>query len=59
MELKVVDDFYDETEEQALAAALQQIQEKEYEAGLRKRGITNILILAVTFDGKRVWVREG
>ena len=59
MELKVVDDFYDETKEEALVAALQQIEEKEYEAGLRKQGITNILILAVTFDGKRVWVREG
>jgi len=59
MELKVVDDFYEETKEQALVAALQQIREKEYKAGLMKRGINNILILAVTFDGKRVWVREG
>lgn len=59
MELKVVDDFYEETKDAALASALQQIKEKEYEAGLRKRGIMDILILVVTFDGKRVWVREG
>jgi len=59
MELKVVDGFYEETKDSALESALQQIKEKEYEAGLRKRGVTNILILAVTFDGKRVWVREG
>ena len=59
MELKIVDDFYEETKDIALTAALAQIEEKAYEAGLRKRGITDILILAVTFDGKRVWVREG
>ena len=59
MELKKVDDFYEETKDKALAAALEQLEEMEYEAGLRKRGITDILVLAVTFDGKRVWVREG
>ena len=51
--------FYEETKDKALAAALEQLEEMEYEAGLRKRGITDILVLAVTFDGKRVWVREG
>ena len=59
MELKIVDDFYEETKDIALTAALAQIEEKAYEAGLRKRGVMDILILAVTFDGKRVWVREG
>lgn len=59
MELKKVDNLYEETKDTALAMALKQLKEKEYEAGLRKRGIADILILAVTFDGKRVWVKEG
>jgi hypothetical protein len=38
---------------------LQQIEEKRYEADIRKRGIHLITKLAVTFDGKRVWVKTG
>lgn len=59
MELKKVDTLYEETKDKALASALKQLKEKQYAAGLRKRGIDNILVLAVTFDGKRVWVKEG
>ena len=51
MELKKVDDFYEETKDKALAAALEQLEEMEYEAGLRKRGITDIVVLAVTLMG--------
>ncbi len=48
-----------ETKDTALDNALTQIEEKRYETDIRKRGIINITKLAVTFDGKRVWVKEG
>lgn len=46
-----------ETVETALAAAFKQIEEKQYAAVLRAAGVTEILKIAVTFDGKRVWVK--
>jgi len=48
-----------ETAETALAAALAQIEERQYETLLRQQGCQNIMKLAVTFDGKRVWVKRG
>jgi len=48
-----------ETAETALAAALAQIEERQYETLLRQQGCQNIMKLAVTFDGKRVWVKKG
>ena len=57
MELKKIS--FNENKDSALANALKQIEEKEYEADIRKRGIKDITKLAVTFDGKRVWVKEG
>ena len=57
MELKKIG--LTETKDTALANALQQIEEKQYETDIRKRGIQHISKLAVTFDGKRVWVRMG
>jgi hypothetical protein len=48
-----------ETKESALDSALQQIEEKQYETDIRKRGIEDITKLAVTFDGKRVWVKTA
>ena len=55
MEMKVIRPR--ETVETALDAALKQIEDRNYEAALRQQGCTNIMKLAVTFDGKRVWAR--
>lgn len=46
-----------ETVEQALASALQQIENKQYAATLRAAGVADILKMAITFDGKRVWIK--
>ncbi|MCD8270444.1 MAG: ATP-binding protein [Parabacteroides sp.] len=46
-----------ETVEKALNSALLQIEEKKYDAILRKDGFTDILKMAITFDGKRVWIK--
>lgn len=46
-----------ETVEQALASALKQIEDKQYAATLRDAGFTDILKMAITFDGKQVWVK--
>jgi hypothetical protein len=46
-----------ETTETAIGAALQQIEDRQYEAALRQQGCTNIMKVAVTFDGKRVWAK--
>jgi len=57
MELNRIDEYEEETKEQALDSALKQIEDKNYEAAIRERGCTDILKMAVTFDGKRVWVK--
>jgi hypothetical protein len=57
MELKSIDTFNSETKDQTLDAALQQIEDRQYEATLRQQGCTNIMKVAVTFDGKRVWAK--
>jgi len=57
MELKSIDTFNNETKDQTLAAALQQIEDRQYETTLRQQGCTNIMKIAVTFDGKRVWAK--
>jgi hypothetical protein len=48
-----------ETTETAIIAALKQIEERQYETALRRQGCTNIMKVAVTFDGKRVWAKTG
>ena len=48
-----------ETVEKALNSALQQIEDKKYDSILRKDGFTDILKMAITFDGKRVWVKTA
>ncbi|MEG1545248.1 MAG: PD-(D/E)XK nuclease domain-containing protein, partial [Tannerellaceae bacterium] len=58
MELKVCDLDYGETVESTLASALQQIEDKHYEATLRAAGVDDILKMAITFDGKQVWVKS-
>ncbi|SFV55325.1 Conserved protein, with a weak D-galactarate dehydratase/altronate hydrolase domain [hydrothermal vent metagenome] len=58
MELKTIDDFMDETKEEALVSAVEQIKEKEYISLVKKREYNNILSFGVVFDGKRVWVKK-
>jgi putative sterol carrier protein len=48
-----------ETPEQALDSALEQIKSRNYESAVRQQGCTNILKIAVTFDGKRVWTKTN
>jgi hypothetical protein len=45
--------------EKVLDDALKQIEEKKYETELLSFGIKNILKIAVTFDGKRCWLKTG
>ena len=58
MELKTIDKFEEETKEEALQKAVEQIEEKKYESVVKKRGYENILKMGVVFDGKRVWVKR-
>jgi len=46
-----------ETKDITLEAAPQQIEDRQYEATLRQQGCTNIMKVAVTFDGKRLWAK--
>ena len=48
-----------ETVEQALASALKQIEDKQYAATLRDAGFTDILKMAIPFDGKQVWIQTA
>lgn len=57
MELKVYDPMFDESVDAVLDSALQQIEDKQYAATLRAAGVQDILKMAITFDGKRVWVK--
>lgn len=59
MELKSIDTFNNETKDQTLEDALRQIEDRKYEAALRQQGCNNIMKVAVTFDGKRVWAKTA
>ncbi|NIM17657.1 MAG: AAA family ATPase [Candidatus Aminicenantes bacterium] len=59
IEFKAVDKDENETVPSAVAAALEQIEEKKYETELMERGIENIKKLAVVFSGKDVYVKEN
>ncbi|CAN2043596.1 AAA ATPase-like domain-containing protein, nuclease domain-containing [Candidatus Magnetomoraceae bacterium gMMP-1] len=48
-----------ETPEGTLEDALKQIEEKQYAAELEAAGVNNILKLAIAFQGKELWIREG
>lgn len=58
IEFKKVNVRRGETVEEAIARAFQQIEEKDYAAEMRQRGIDRIRKLAIVFEGKQVWVRE-
>jgi ABC-type cobalamin/Fe3+-siderophores transport system ATPase subunit len=57
MELKVYDPMFDESVDKVLDSALAQIEKKQYAATLHAAGVRDILKMAITFDGKRVWVK--
>lgn len=57
MELKLYDPMFDTSVDDVLASALRQIEDKQYAATLRAAGVTDILKMAITFDGKRVWIK--
>jgi hypothetical protein len=59
IEFKAVDADDNETVADAVAAALQQIEEKKYETELVERGIKKIKKLAVVFSSKDVYVKEN
>ena len=59
MELKVCNPEYGDTAEEVLESALKQIADKQYATTLLAAGVTDIRCLAITFDGKRVWVKEA
>lgn len=48
-----------ENKDTALESALKQIEDRQYETALRQQGCKNIMKIAVTFDGKRVWAKVG
>lgn len=59
MELKVYDPMFDESVDKVLDSALAQIERKRYAATLHAAGVRDILKMAITFDGKRVWVKTA
>ena len=56
MELKKLKN---ETPEEALEKALQQIEDKKYDTIAKDRGYHNILKLGIVFDGKKVWIKQN
>ncbi len=54
MEFKKVGD--NESSEDVIRAAFDQIQENEYQAELKDRGVENILLIAIALEGKKVKV---
>ncbi len=59
IEFKAVDSGAGEPVDLALAAALDQIEEKQYETELVERGVKQIRKLAIAFSGKQVFVKEA
>ncbi|KJJ85316.1 protein containing DUF1703, partial [Candidatus Omnitrophus magneticus] len=59
IEFKKVDARKKEKMPQAVKAAFKQIEEKQYDLILKSRGIKKIKKIAIVFQGKKVWVREG
>ncbi|MGL5084462.1 MAG: PD-(D/E)XK nuclease domain-containing protein, partial [Clostridium sp.] len=57
-EFKRYDIEDEETIEQALDDALDQIEEKKYDTELKSRGVSNIIKLAIVFNGKIVHIKQ-
>jgi hypothetical protein len=58
MELKIIDEFDEETKDTALEKAVKQIKEKEYISYVKNREYNNIFAFGLVFDGKRCWVKN-
>ncbi len=56
IEFKTVNKRKKETVKSALAAALAQIEKRQYATELQERGITRITQMAIAFSGKKVYV---
>ena len=48
----------DEAVDRALAAAVEQVRDREYATELTARGASPVHAFAVAFHGKRAWVRS-
>lgn len=59
IELKVIDTDEGETVEQALDAAMAQVEGRAYATELHAAGAEPVWQWAAVFDGKRAWVRTG
>lgn len=59
MELKVYYPQQNKTVEEILASALAQIEKKQYAATLQQAGVKEIVKMAITFDGKKVWIAKA
>lgn len=58
-EFKVVDPDRNQTLESEAQNALKQIEDRQYEAAMRARGITNIIKIGISFEGKKNLVMFG
>ncbi len=58
IEFKKVNIRKNETMDQAIAVAFQQIEDKKYATELQSLGVTQIIKLAIVFEGKQVSVAE-
>lgn len=58
IEFKAVNSRRQETVEEAISAALNQLETKQYHWELLERGISTIKKLAIVFCGKEVMVKE-
>lgn len=61
IEFKVVNKAKKETLQSCAKSALKQIEDRQYEATMRARGITNIIKFGIAFEGKKnlVLVKKG
>ncbi len=59
MEFKKVNERKKETPEQTLEKAVRQMEEKKYATELQAAGVNKILKLAIAFQGRELWVRQG
>lgn len=59
IEFKTTSKMKKESLEAAVQAALKQIDDRQYEAAMRARGITNIIKIGIAFQGKENLVRFG
>ncbi|MEG2199897.1 MAG: PD-(D/E)XK nuclease domain-containing protein, partial [Anaerovorax sp.] len=59
MEFKVIDKTEEKDLEETAKSALLQIEEKQYEAELKAKGIKNIRKYGFAFEGKNVLIKQG